>query len=108
VSLDVLLGLLVVNGALLFARFWIVADAYGIAARERRRELGRSSPFVAGMSLVALAFLTAAPHALVGWGTYLAYDTIETVFAKEEPTDVLSEAFLTAVPAFEPRTTKFS
>ena len=102
VSLDVLLGLLVVNGVIFLLRFWIVADAYGIAARKRRRALGRSSAFVAGMSLVALAFLTAVPHAVLGWGTYLAYDTIETVFAKEEPTDVLSEAFLTATPAFEP------
>lgn len=102
VSTNVLLGLLAVNGALLLTRFWVVADAYAIAARARRRALGRSSPFMAGMSLVTLAFLTAAPHALVGWGTYLAYDTIETVFAKEEPTDVLSEAFLAAIPAFEP------
>jgi LCP family protein required for cell wall assembly len=102
VSLDVLLGLLVVNGIVLLVRFWIVADAYAIAARERRRALRRTSPIVAGMSLVTLAFLTVAPHALVGWGTYLAYDTIETVFAKEEPTDVLSEAFLAAAPAFVP------
>jgi polyisoprenyl-teichoic acid--peptidoglycan teichoic acid transferase len=99
VSPDVLLGALAVNGVILLARFWIVADAYGLAARERRRALGRSSPFVAGISLVALAFLTAAPHALVGWGTYLAYDTIETVFAEEEPQDVLSEAELAVAVA---------
>ena len=99
VSLNALLGLLVANGVVLLARFWVVADAYGIAARERRQELGHSSPFLAGMSLVALAFLTAAPHAVVGWSTYLAYDTIETVFAEAEPQDVLSEVELAvAIP----------
>ncbi|HXV32437.1 MAG TPA: LCP family protein, partial [Gaiellaceae bacterium] len=74
----------------LAARFWIAADAYAIAARERRRALGRSSPIVAGISLAALAFVTVTPHALVGWGTWLAYDTIDTVFAEEEPQDVLT------------------
>ncbi len=96
VSLDVLLGLFVANAVVLVVRFWIVADAYGVAARARRRALGRSRPIVAGVSLVFLAFLTAAPHALLGWGTYLTYDTIETVFAEEEPGDVLSLEVLAA------------
>jgi LCP family protein required for cell wall assembly len=96
VSLDVLLGLFVANAVVLAVRFWIVADAYGVAARARRRALGRPRPIVAGVSLVALAFLTAAPHALLGWGTYLTYDTIETVFADEEPEDVLSPEVLAA------------
>lgn len=96
VSLDVLLGLFVANAIVLAVRFWIVADAYGIVARARRRALGRPRPIVAGISLVVLAFLTAAPHALLGWGTYLTYDTIETVFADEEPGDVLSPEVLAA------------
>jgi LCP family protein required for cell wall assembly len=96
VSLDVLLGLFAANAVVLVVRFWIVADAYGVAARARRRALGRSRPIVAGVSLVFLAFLTAAPHAVLGWGTYLTYDTIETVFAEEEPGDVLSPAVLAA------------
>jgi LCP family protein required for cell wall assembly len=90
VSLDVLLGLLVANGVVLIARFWIAADAYAIAARERRRRLGRSSPVVAGISFAVLALATVAPHTLLGWGTWLTYDTIDTVFAEEEPRDVLT------------------
>jgi polyisoprenyl-teichoic acid--peptidoglycan teichoic acid transferase len=101
VSLDVLLALLVANGVVLALRFWIAADAYAIAARRRRQALGRSSPIVAGISLAALAFLTVTPHAVVGWGTWLAYDTIDTVFAEEEPTDVLTpeQLALATVPA---------
>lgn len=98
VSLDVLLGLLVANGVVLLLRFWVVADAYGIAARARRKALGRSRPVVAGVTLVTLAFLTVAPHAFVGWGTYLTYDTIDAVFADEEPNDVLSPEVLAAPP----------
>ena len=89
VSLDLLLGLLLANGIVLAVRFWVAADAYAIAARERRRA-GRSSPIVAGISLAALAFVTVTPHALVGWGSWLAYDTIDAVFAEAEPQDVLT------------------
>jgi LCP family protein required for cell wall assembly len=102
VSLDVLLGLLVANGVLLLVRFCVVADAYGLAARERRRALGRSRPVLAVFSLLVLAALTVLPHALVGWGTYLTYDTIETVFAEEEPQDVLSPEFLASSMVFAP------
>ena len=90
VSLDVLLGLLVVNALVLIARFWIVADAYALAAREKRRALGRPRPLAAAFSLLVLAALTAAPHTVLGWGTYVTYATIDTVFADEEPQDVLS------------------
>ena len=103
VSLDVLLGLLVANGVVLLVRFWIVADAYGLAARERRRALGRGRPVLATFSLLVLAVVTVAPHAVVGWGTYLTYDTIETVFAEEEPQDVLSPEVLAWSVAFAPR-----
>jgi polyisoprenyl-teichoic acid--peptidoglycan teichoic acid transferase len=105
VSLDVLLGLLVANGVALVVRFWVAADAYAIAARERRRRLGRSSPIVAGISLAALAFVVLTPHALVGWGTWLTYDTIDTVFAEEEPQDVLTPEQLAAATVPTPRVT---
>jgi polyisoprenyl-teichoic acid--peptidoglycan teichoic acid transferase len=102
VSLDVLLGLLVANAVLLIVRFWVVADAYGLAARKRRRAGERGSLLLAGVSLLALALLTATPHAFVGWGTYLTYDTIDTVFAGEEPDDVFSAADLTFLPLLAP------
>ncbi len=96
VQLDVLLALLVANALALILRFVFVVDAYGIAARERRRAGGSSSPIVMGVSLVALLCLTVAPHALFGWITYVTYDTIDTVFADEEPRDVLSPEVLAA------------
>ena len=102
VSLDVLLGLLVVNGLVLAVRFWIVADAYALAARETRRALGRPRPLAAAFSILALAALTAAPHTVLGWGTYVTYDTIDTVFADEEPQDVLSPAELVFLPISVP------
>ncbi len=104
VSLDVLLGLLVVNALVLIARFWIVADAYALAAREKRRALGRPRPLAAAFSLLVLAALTAAPHTVLGWGTYVTYDTIDTVFAEEEPQDVLSPAELAFLPTLVPGT----
>lgn len=103
VRLDVLLGLLVANGVLLLVRFWIVADAYGLAARARRRALGRARPVLAALSLLVLAAVTVAPHAVVGWGTYLTYDTIGTVFAEEEPQDVLSPEVLASAVVFAPK-----
>lgn len=102
VSLDVLLGLLAANGIVLLVRFWVVADAYALAARKRRRALGRLNPFAVTFSILLLAVLTAAPHTVLGWGTYVTYDTIETVFADEEPQDVLSPAELTFLPTIVP------
>jgi LCP family protein required for cell wall assembly len=102
VSLDVLLGLLVANAVVVLARLWVVVDAYGLAARARRGAGQRSSAVVAAGSLLVLAALTVAPHALVGWGTYLTYDTIDTVFAEEEPGDVLTPGDLAFLPLLAP------
>ncbi len=102
VDVDVLLALLAANVVVLLARFWIVADAYGLAARERRRVLGRPGPIVAAFSLLLLAALTVAPHAVVGWGAYVTYDTIDAVFADEEPQDVLTPADLAFLPLLAP------
>jgi len=104
VSLDALFGLLVVNAVVLVVRFWVVADAYAFAAHEKRRAVGGPHPLVAAFSLLVLAVLTAAPHTVLGWGTYVTYDTIETVFADEEPQDVLSPAQLAFLPALVPGT----
>jgi hypothetical protein len=106
VSLDVLLGLLVANALVLFVRFWIVADAYVLAAREQRRALGRPNALVAALSLLVLGVLTAAPHTVLGWGTYVTYDTIDNVFADEEPQDVLSPAELAFLPTLVPGTSQ--
>lgn len=102
VNLDVLLGLLVANAIVLLVRLWVVVDAYGLAARERRRALGRPHAAVAAVSLLLLVALTVVPHAFLGWGTYLTYDTIDAVFADEEPQDVLSPSALNALPFLVP------
>jgi polyisoprenyl-teichoic acid--peptidoglycan teichoic acid transferase len=104
VNLDVLLGIFVANAVVLLVRLWVVVDAYGLAARERRRAVGRPRAVVAAVSLLVLTALTVAPHALIGWGTYLTYDTIDTVFADEEPQDVLSPSALDALPFLVPGT----
>lgn len=106
VNLDVLLGLFVANAVVLLVRLWVVVDAYGLAARERRRALGRPRAVVAAVSLLVLTALTVAPHALVGWGTYLTYDTIDTVFAEEEPQDVLAPSALDVLPFLVPGTSR--
>jgi polyisoprenyl-teichoic acid--peptidoglycan teichoic acid transferase len=106
VNLDVLLGLFAANAVVLLVRLWVVVDAYGLAARERRRALGRPHAAVAAVSLLVLAVLTVAPHAAVGWGTYLTYDTIDTVFADDEPQDVLTPSALNALPFLVPRTSR--
>jgi polyisoprenyl-teichoic acid--peptidoglycan teichoic acid transferase len=102
VNLDVLLGLFVANAVVLLGRLWVVVDAYSLAARERRSALGRPHAAVAAVSLLVLSALTVVPHALVGWGTYLTYDTIDTVFAEEEPHDVLTPSALNALPFLVP------
>ena len=102
VNLDVLLGLLVANAVVVLVRLWVVVDAYGLAARARRRAGLSSSAPAAAVSLLALAVLTIAPHALVGWGTYLTYDTIDAVFADEEPQDVLTPGDLVFLPLLAP------
>jgi LCP family protein required for cell wall assembly len=47
---------------------------------------------VAGLAL--LAALTAAPHVAAGWVTVRGYDVLESVFADEEPADVLHRELL--------------
>ncbi len=41
------------------------------------------------VGLAVLAALTAVPHVAAGWVTVRSYDVLETVFADEEPVDVL-------------------
>jgi LCP family protein required for cell wall assembly len=46
------------------------------------------------LGLAVLATLTAAPHVAAGWVTVRSYDVLESVFAEEEPSDVLHRSLL--------------
>jgi LCP family protein required for cell wall assembly len=89
-----LLGLLVVDLALLAFRLFAIADAF---------RLGRA-PQAAGATLGVLALLTVVPHAAVAYYAYQGYHTIESVFASEEPTDVLQPVELASNGADGPVT----
>ena len=70
--------LLIVDLGILAFRVFAVVDA----ARGVRTVLARAM-------LVGLVVATALPHAAAGYVTVRSYDVLETVFAKEEPNDVL-------------------
>ena len=74
-----LLGLLGVNLALLAFRVVSIFDAF---------RLGRA-PQAAAATLGILTLFAIMPHAAIGYYAYQSYDTIETVFADDEPNDVL-------------------
>ena len=69
---------LLIDAALLAFRLCAVVDA----ARGTRTALARAL-------LVALVVLTAAPHAAAGYVAVRSYDVLDTVFADEEPGDIL-------------------
>lgn len=86
---DVLRALFAVNAAALAFRLWSVGDAWRLAALGRqppRTPAGRARA-IAG--LLVLAGLTAAPHVVAGWALVTTSDTLQTVFAEEEPLDIL-------------------
>ena len=74
-----LLALLAADLVLLAFRLASIFDAF---------RLGRA-PQAAAATLGVLTLFAVAPHAAVGYYAYRSYDTIEAVFAAEEPTDVL-------------------
>ena len=86
---DVLRTLFALNAAVLVFRLWSVGDAYRIAAHTRRPPRSRAGRLRAVAALVSLLCLTAVPHLVVGWALVTTTDTLETVFAEEEPRDVL-------------------
>ncbi|MGE3232167.1 MAG: LCP family protein [Thermoleophilia bacterium] len=74
---EVLIGALAANGAILLFRAGAAADAWRLGRRP--------SPTAARAALLAaLLVLVAAPHVLVGWYQWTAYDTITTVFDDDE------------------------
>jgi LCP family protein required for cell wall assembly len=104
---SVLLGLLVLNVALLAFRLFAVVDAYrtpeagsrvadvrstppdgadGLSTSQTSATQSSASKVLAGAGLVALLLITIAPHAAAGYYTYLSRDLLTTVFVDEEAT----------------------
>jgi LCP family protein required for cell wall assembly len=88
VDARVVAALVLANLALLGLRVFAVVDAWR----------GAATP-VALAALAVLVALTAAPHVGAAYVTVRGYDVLDTVFADEEPDDVLSEGlFLNDAP----------
>jgi LCP family protein required for cell wall assembly len=87
-----LAAVLATNFVFLALRVFAVVDAWRLGARV--------TTGVGAVSVAALTAVTAAPHAAVGYAAVRGYSTLETVFADEEPRDVLPARgpFLQTIP----------
>jgi LCP family protein required for cell wall assembly len=83
---DVLLFLLVVNGALLILRTVSAVDAYqaSVDALSARRAADHR-PLAAGVALTLLLIATAAPHVAVAYYGMSTHDLLTTVFVDGSP-----------------------
>jgi LCP family protein required for cell wall assembly len=83
---------LLLDLALLGFRLFAVVDAWR----------GVDSPVssLSAVALAAVAALTAAPHVAAGYVAVGTYDTLDTVFADEEPRDVLGTGSLFLPPGY--------
>jgi polyisoprenyl-teichoic acid--peptidoglycan teichoic acid transferase len=86
-----LAAVLTVNLAFLILRVFAVVDAWRLAAPV-------TAAGVAALGVLAAA--AAAPHAAVGYAAVRGYSTLETVFADDEPRDILPSRgpFLQTIP----------
>jgi LCP family protein required for cell wall assembly len=87
-----LVAVLIANLAFLALRVFAVVDAWRLGARV--------TTGVGAVAIAALTAVAAAPHAAVGYAAVRGYSTLETVFADEEPRDVLPARgpFLQTIP----------
>jgi LCP family protein required for cell wall assembly len=92
-------GFVLVNLALLAVRMFAVVDAW-------RRASGPATRLSAA-ALAVLAGVTAAPHVAAAYAAVATHDVLDSVFAEEEPRDVLASRLLLAPapvsPAGRPR-----
>jgi LCP family protein required for cell wall assembly len=87
-----LAAVLIANLGFLALRVFAVVDAWRVSARV--------TTGAGAVALAALAALATAPHIAVGYAAVRGYSTLETVFADEEPRDVLpaNGPFLKTIP----------
>ena len=85
---DVLIGLFIINLVVLLFRIISVADAYlsPPANVDQSDTSGWRSALVA-IALALVLTVTAAPHAVLGYYTYLTHDTLTEVFSSESLTE---------------------
>jgi LCP family protein required for cell wall assembly len=81
---DVVFALFSANLAILALRSFAVVDAWRLAGRAR----GAAGP-LAFAGLVLVLGITVVPHAAVAYYGVRGYDALASVFADDEPTDVL-------------------
>jgi polyisoprenyl-teichoic acid--peptidoglycan teichoic acid transferase len=87
-----LLGaVLLVNAAVLAFRLFAIVDAWRWCA-------GRLAG-LAGVALIAIVVVAVVPHVAAAYAAIRAYDVVDTVFADEEPQDVLPARGLFLVAA---------
>jgi hypothetical protein len=76
------------NIAVLLFRLGAVIDAYLAPCRQSEAPDQRSHKATALLALVLVLVFTAAPHAIVGYYTYITHDTLNSVFSSQNITDI--------------------
>jgi LCP family protein required for cell wall assembly len=94
VGRPLLSAVLLVNLALLAFRLFAIVDAW--------RWGGGAAPRAALVALVVIAAVATVPHVAVGYVAVRGYGVLESVFADEEPRDVLPAQGLFLTPARRP------
>jgi LCP family protein required for cell wall assembly len=99
---ETLIALLALNVVVLAVRLFAVVDAWRVGGAVG----AATTPALA--ALAVLIVLTAAPHGATAYYAVRGYDTLVTVFADEEPRDVLPSTgvFLSAMEPNRPRPTR--
>ena len=97
---DVLIALLVLNALVFVLRAHCTADAYRRSRRARTLS-GRPVRPAGGraFAVALLLALVALPHVVLGYYGYSSYDVLTSVFASEEPVDVLPSGAGPPAPA---------
>lgn len=100
----VLIGVFLLNLLVLAFRLGSVVDAYRSPQPVEEHEPAGWRGSLVVLALGAVLVVTAAPHAVLGYYTYLTYDTLNQVFSAEAITEELVEEMES--PTLEPDSTQ--
>lgn len=101
----VLIGVFVVNLLVLLFRIGSVLDAY-LSPRSRQGQEPRGwRGAIVAIVLAIVLTATAAPHAVLGYYTYLTHDTLNTVFSSDALSDTQPSPSPAPVPTATPEPT---
>jgi thiol:disulfide interchange protein len=101
----ILVGLFLLNIAVFLFRIGAVIDAYVAPRSEEEVQSGGWRGALAVTGLVMVLALTAAPHAVFGYYTYLTHDTLTTVFSTGSLADIELDPTATPDPSPAPTAT---